>query len=80
MNTRAEILEILIETVKACNATNNITESTTFNELQIDSLDAIEIIMELEEKLCTDLGDDVDGLGDKAMGQIADEIVKKICG
>lgn len=48
MNTMQELIAIVNEYK---GASVNVTEATTFDELGFDSLDKVELMMQLEEKL-----------------------------
>ena len=55
-----ETLKTLTEIVNEYKGeTLNITENTTFEELGFDSLDKVDLMMQIEEKLGVTLGDDV---------------------
>lgn len=55
-----ETLKTLTEIVNEYKGeTLNITENTTFEELGFDSLDKVDLMMQIEEKLGVTLGDDL---------------------
>ena len=52
----------------------NITEESTFESLNIDSLDMVELVCELEDRLDIDLGEFDDSEGIKTLGQFVEYV------
>lgn len=56
---------------------DNIDENTTFEELQLDSLDMVEIIMDIEEKFDIEISDE-DGENIKSIGDAVKYVQDKM--
>lgn len=58
---------------------DNVDENTTFDELQLDSLDMVEIIMAIEEKFDIEISDE-DGENIKCIGDAVKYVEDKMNG
>lgn len=67
MDTIGIIKEILQDSLDIDPA--NVTEESTFDSLNIDSLDMVQLVMELEERLGIELGDFEDSADMQSLGQ-----------
>jgi len=76
-STKQTILEIFIE--KLGIGLEEITDTTTNNDLQMDSLDKIEIIMEIESEFSIEMSDsEMDSL--KQFSHYVDMVERKMAG
>ena len=67
MATIDAIREILAENLDI--DPTNVTEESTFESLNIDSLDMVELVCELEDRLSIDLGDFEDSADIQTLGE-----------
>ena len=72
MTTIDTIKDILHENLDIDPA--DITEESTFESLNIDSLDMVELVCELEDRLSIDLGEFVDSEGIETLGQFVEYV------
>lgn len=75
------LLEQIIEIMESEVDTkfDNVDENTTFDELQLDSLDMVEIIMAIEEKFDIEISDE-DGENIKCIGDAVKYVEDKMNG
>lgn len=75
------LLEQIIEIMESEVDTkfDNVDENTTFDELQLDSLDMVEIIMAIEEKFDIEISDE-DGDNIKCIGDAVKYVEDKMNG
>ena len=55
-------------------APESVTEESTFESLNIDSLDMVELVCELEDRLSIDLGEFDDSEGIETLGQFVEYV------
>ena len=72
METIEVIREILAENLDIDPA--SVTEESTFDSLSIDSLDMVELVCELEDRLSIDLGEFDDSEGIETLGQFVEYV------
>lgn len=77
MTLLEQIIEIMESEVDA--KFDNVNEDTTFDELQLDSLDMVEIIMAIEEKFDIEISDE-DGENIKCIGDAVKYVEDKMNG